>query len=369
MQSLCTCAERFPLKAQQRGTPARAARGRGQGSEAAPSRAFPPVAGTEPPPASWPCDGPGSLAERARQGSPTVRAVHWRRRPAVWKDAARADLCSALLPWARPSSSSSAPAGTAARRNRSNWCSSSRSLACRGDAAMARLDVTETFAGLRLPGHLHTQDSLRAACAFPFRPSDVLLVTYPKSGTTWMQEILTLIYSRGDPEPAVSIPTWARAPWLEHIHFKELLQETQGPRLLTTHLPWRVLAGALRKGKPKVIYVARNPKDVAVSFYHFHKMANFFPDPGTLDDFLLRFLDGTVHYGSWFQHVKGWLSCQKEMSLFCLTYEELHQALESLAVVVQKEGALCFCKLKEGKEKPWQGYPLICSEASPQEEL
>ncbi|XP_048371235.1 sulfotransferase 2B1-like [Sphaerodactylus townsendi] len=192
---------------------------------------------------------------------------------------------------------------------------------------MARLDQTETFAGLALPAHLHTQESLRAAAAFPFRPSDVLLATYPKSGTTWMQQILTLIYSKGDPEPAETLPNWVRVPWLEHTIFKETLQETEGPRLLTTHLPWQVLAAALRKAKPKVIYVARNPKDVAVSFYHFYRMANFFPDPGTFDDFLLHFLDGTVHYGSWFKHVKGWLSCQKEMDIFYITYEELHQDL------------------------------------------
>lgn len=42
-----------------------------------------------------------------------------------------------------------------------------------------------------------------------------------------------------------------------------------------------------------MIYVARNPKDVAVSFYHFHKIANFLPDPGSFDDFLRHFLDGT----------------------------------------------------------------------------
>ncbi|XP_061449799.1 sulfotransferase 2B1-like isoform X1 [Rhineura floridana] len=193
---------------------------------------------------------------------------------------------------------------------------------------MYRLDVTETFAGLSLPGHLHTQESLNFASTFQFCGSDVLLVTYPKSGTTWMQEILTLIYSDGDPRPAKTTPNWARTPWLEHIHFKELLQETEGPRLLTTHMPPQVLAASLRKAKPKVIHLVRNPKDVAVSFYHFCRMANFFPDPGSFDEFLLAFLDGTVHYGSWFEHTKGWLNCKEELDVFYITYEELHQDLE-----------------------------------------
>uniref|UniRef100_K7GIY3 Sulfotransferase n=1 Tax=Pelodiscus sinensis TaxID=13735 RepID=K7GIY3_PELSI len=133
-------------------------------------------------------------------------------------------------------------------------------------------------------------------------------------GTTWMQEILTLILSKGDPESATTIPNWARAPWLEQ-------------RYCSTHLPCQVLAPALRQAKTKVIYVARNPKDVVVSFYHFHKMAKFLPDPGSFEDFLLHFLDGTVQYGSWFQHIKGWLGQQLDLDLFYITYEELHKDL------------------------------------------
>ncbi|XP_026540627.1 sulfotransferase family cytosolic 2B member 1-like isoform X1 [Notechis scutatus] len=192
---------------------------------------------------------------------------------------------------------------------------------------MARLNVTEVFANIRLPGHLHTQSSLHFASNFEFQDTDVLLVTYPKSGTTWMQEILTLIRSNGNLEPVKTLPNWARAPWLEHIYFREQLQHIRCPRLLTTHLPQPVLAPALKKAKPKVIYVVRNPKDVVVSYYHFQRMAKFFPEPSSFEGFLHDFMAGTVHYGSWFEHVKGWLSCREELGLFCITYEELHQDL------------------------------------------
>ncbi|NXJ89543.1 ST2B1 Sulfotransferase, partial [Corythaixoides concolor] len=209
--------------------------------------------------------------------------------------------------------------------------------------AMARMGVTETFAGVALPGHLHTADSLAFAAAFAFRPSDVLIATYPKSGTTWMQEILTLLFSRGDVLPAKTIPNWERAPWLEQIYFRDALQDTAARRLITTHLPARVLAPALQQGKAKVIYVARNPKDVAVSFYHFHRLAKFLPDPGSFDAFLTRFLEGTVHYGSWFDHVKGWLGQRQLLDIFYITYEELHQDLRGTA---QRLSAFLGCPLE-----------------------
>ncbi|NXT56525.1 ST2B1 Sulfotransferase, partial [Pluvianellus socialis] len=174
-------------------------------------------------------------------------------------------------------------------------------------------------------------------------------------GTTWMQEILTLLFSHGDILPAKTIPNWERAPWLEQIYFRDALRDTAARRLITTHLPARVLAPALQQSKAKVIYVARNPKDVVVSFYHFHRLAKFLPDPGSFDTFLTQFLEGTgkdrgslgcwgsaagpphhthlppVHYGSWFDHVKGWLGQRQLLDIFYVTYEELHQDLRGTA--------------------------------------
>ncbi|XP_046712885.1 sulfotransferase family 5A, member 1 isoform X2 [Silurus meridionalis] len=193
---------------------------------------------------------------------------------------------------------------------------------------MARLDVTEIFHGITFPGHLHTQESLCYATDFKFQDADILIVTYPKSGTTWMQELITLVLCRGDPKISQTQPNWARAPWIEQYYCPNILKALKGPRLLTTHLPYKVLAPALQGSKAKVIYVARNPKDVIVSYYYFHKMANFLTDPGTFSEFLSSFLDGKVYYGSWFDHVKEWTNNERNNDHFLyITYEEMWEEI------------------------------------------
>jgi hypothetical protein len=44
----------------------------------------------------------------------------------------------------------------------------------------------------------------------------------------------------------------------------------KSPRILKTHLPFSLLPPALGS-TCKVVYVARNPKDVAISYYHHNK--------------------------------------------------------------------------------------------------
>ncbi|XP_072516633.1 sulfotransferase family 5A, member 1 isoform X2 [Salminus brasiliensis] len=155
-----------------------------------------------------------------------------------------------------------------------------------------------------------------------------------------MQEIVTLVSCGGDPLRAQTQPNWARAPWLEQYYCPHVLNASQGPRILTTHLPHHLLSTALQGSKAKVIYVARNPKDVAVSYYYFHKMAKFLPEPGPFSDFLNDFVDGAVNYGSWFDHVKGWTSNAGNIHNFLyVTYEDmwqdLHGSLERVSRFLQ----------------------------------
>ena len=64
------------------------------------------------------------------------------------------------------------------------------------------------------------------------------------------------------------------------------------PRLLKSHLPYHLLPPDIIKKKAKIIYVARNPKDMAVSFYYFHQWQPALPTYTEWDVFFEDFMAG-----------------------------------------------------------------------------
>ncbi|XP_033014025.1 sulfotransferase 2B1-like [Lacerta agilis] len=156
---------------------------------------------------------------------------------------------------------------------------------------------------------------------------DIVNVTYPKSGTHWMAEILSLILSHGDPSWVQSTPLWERAPWIELDDHLPIALKNPSPRILNTHLPFQLFPKSFLHSKAKVIYTLRNPRDVMVSSYHFIKGFKEWKDHGTMEEFMGTFLSGEMGYGSWFDHVKGWVEMKERANTFFITYEELQQDL------------------------------------------
>src|SRR5262249_4326422 len=72
--------------------------------------------------------------------------------------------------------------------------------------------------------------------------------------------------------------------------------------------------------------VARDGKDVAVSYYHLYRAYNGYE--GTFAEFFERFVRGTVEHGSWFRHVRDWWAHRNDPNVLFLTYEELTADLE-----------------------------------------
>ena len=122
------------------------------------------------------------------------------------------------------------------------------------------------------------------------------------SGTTWVQEIVWQIFNDGKiSEESVQSrylilekSQLFDRPGDESDRQKVSVTSRPSPRLIKSHLPYRVIPMSKEEVKrSKYIYVARNPKDVAVSYYHF--VLSFGPGSyfnGTWEFFAKLFLEG-----------------------------------------------------------------------------
>ncbi|XP_058136872.1 sulfotransferase 2A1-like [Dasypus novemcinctus] len=107
---------------------------------------------------------------------------------------------------------------------------------------------------------------------FVVKDEDVITLSYPKSGTNWLLEIICLIHSRGDPSWIQSVVTWDHSPWLEIVNGYEKLRNhtpEKGPRFYISHLPIQFFPKSFFSSKAKAIYIIGNPRDIIASGYFF----------------------------------------------------------------------------------------------------
>src|SRR5215470_7515095 len=108
---------------------------------------------------------------------------------------------------------------------------------------------------------------------FPFRDDDIVIATFAKTGTTWMQQIVGQMLLGPDPDRCVlEASPWVDFPALSKDETLAVLEAQTHRRFLKTHLP---LDALVFSPKAKYLYIGRDGRDVLWSMHnHFVNMTD-----------------------------------------------------------------------------------------------
>ncbi|XP_045593480.1 luciferin sulfotransferase [Procambarus clarkii] len=185
--------------------------------------------------------------------------------------------------------------------------------------------------------------------SFPVYPDDVWVVTFPKSGTTWTQEVVWCLV-KDTKSPEASLEMMKRFPFLEldtirpptdeNFPFEktcdvtqltstwDIIEKLKAPRTIKSHLPKELLPKQLWNVKPKIVYVCRDPRDACVSFY-FHSVRHQ-GFHGTINQFVDIFLDDKMYYSPYWRHVLNFWKMRHEEHILFLRYEDMKKDLAAI---------------------------------------
>ena len=149
-------------------------------------------------------------------------------------------------------------------------------------------------------------------------PDDIFLVSYPRSGNTWARFLVgNLIYD----EPVTFANVDARIPEI-YLFPDRVLRRIPRPRVLKSH-------ECFDPRYKKVIYIVRDPRDVAVSYYHYVIKRKLVPEDYEIAKFIPRFLAAEFDIqwkwsANWQDHVMSWYSMREGMPGFLfIRYEDM----------------------------------------------
>jgi hypothetical protein len=150
-------------------------------------------------------------------------------------------------------------------------------------------------------------------------PDDIFIVSYPRSGNTWTRFLIGNLVYHGNPVTFANVE--ARIPEI-YLFPDRILRSLPRPRMLKSH-------ECFDPRYKRTIYIVRDPRDVAVSYYHYaikrKRIASDYP----IEEFVHRFIaaEFDIHWGwaaSWIDHVASWIAVrQGHEGFLLLRYEDM----------------------------------------------
>ncbi|XP_035669162.1 sulfotransferase family cytosolic 1B member 1-like [Branchiostoma floridae] len=195
------------------------------------------------------------------------------------------------------------------------------------------------FRGARFPSPPVSSQGLELVESFEVREDDVFVSAFNKSGTTWTQQIISLVTAGSNFSEVSKIPLGKRVPWLERADLHadappiiSQLKDSPSPRLMKTHLPYNMLPKQAREGKGKIVYCARNPKDVVVSVHNMN-FINDYLQPLSWEETLHEFLSAPPA-NLWWNVIPEYWSHKDDANLLFIKYEDIKKDLRGHVVKI-----------------------------------
>jgi aryl sulfotransferase len=168
------------------------------------------------------------------------------------------------------------------------------------------------------------------------RNDDIIIATYSKCGTTWMQRIVSmLIFGSAEPKHIWDLSPWPDMRLFGPIEATLVSAEAQTHRrFFKTHLPYDALP---HPAGVKFIHVGRDGRDAALSFHN--HLSNFTPEsyPRAAEDSADFFHDWITEENndgqgdsglSFFQVEKSYWAARHDPNVMLVHYADLKQDRE-----------------------------------------
>ncbi|MBL4716758.1 MAG: hypothetical protein COC01_09960 [Bacteroidetes bacterium] len=137
------------------------------------------------------------------------------------------------------------------------------------------------------------------------RADDNMIVSYPRSGNTWTRFLVANLINKED-KPLTNSTYWKIVGSIEDFKLSNRIDSISSPRVLKSH-------EVFDPRYKRVVYLVRDPRSVAVSYYYLLKRDKRIPENIIFKDYLKDFIHGKYsqgiysNFGSWEEHVGSWI--------------------------------------------------------------